>query len=114
MIISGEPSLVWVWKLSPKNPKIFHFLPFGSKKFPWIGSKSTQVKAGLAPYFPWVKSMLGSGQGPSLMIMLHRKSLILSKYKIYFHTQQKVCHGKILLAGPNFFFTISFLFKPTL
>jgi len=29
---SGLPSLVWVWKISPKNQKIFYFFPFRSKK----------------------------------------------------------------------------------
>jgi len=24
----GQPSLVWVWKFSPKNTKFFYFLPF--------------------------------------------------------------------------------------
>jgi len=30
----GQPFMVWVWiwKISPKNVKIFNFLPFGSKK----------------------------------------------------------------------------------
>jgi len=36
-------------------------------------SKSTQLKDGLASYLLKVKSMLGSGQGPSL---LHRLGLI--------------------------------------
>jgi len=43
---SGQPSLVWVWKISPKNPKYFNILLFGSKKSHWVRSKSTQVKAG--------------------------------------------------------------------
>jgi len=25
---SGQPSLVWVWEISPKNPNFFNFLPF--------------------------------------------------------------------------------------
>jgi len=38
---------VWIWKISPKNVKIFNFFPFGSKKSLRVGSKSTQVKDGL-------------------------------------------------------------------
>jgi len=34
--------LVWVWKFSPKNPKFFSFLPFGSKKSHLVGSKTGQ------------------------------------------------------------------------
>jgi len=43
-----------------------YLLPFGSKKSLRVGSKSTQVKGGLASYLLRVKSKLGSGQGPSL------------------------------------------------
>jgi len=34
MMGSGQPFMVWVWiwKISPKNVKIFNFFPFGSKK----------------------------------------------------------------------------------
>jgi len=33
---SVKPPLVWVWvwKISPKNPKFFNFFPFGLKKVP--------------------------------------------------------------------------------
>jgi len=41
---SGQPSLVWVWKISPKNPKFF-------KKI-----SSDRVKVGLAYYLLRVKS----------------------------------------------------------
>jgi len=36
MVGSGQLSLVWVWvwKISPKNPKFFNFFPIGSKKKP--------------------------------------------------------------------------------
>jgi len=65
---SGLPSLVWVciWKISPKNVKFFNFLPFGSKKCHWVGSKRTPFRAMSASYLLRVKSMFGSGQGPSL------------------------------------------------
>jgi len=54
---SGQPFMVWVWKISPKNIKLY-FLCFRSK--------STRVKSGSASYLLRVKSKLGSGQGPSL------------------------------------------------
>jgi len=57
---SGQPSLVWVWKISSKNTTIFNFFPSNKK------SKSNWVKGGSASYLLRVKSMLGSGQGPSL------------------------------------------------
>jgi len=56
----GQPSMVWVWKISPRNVKCFNFFHFRSKKSLPAGSKSTRVKGG---YF---KSKLRSGQGPSL------------------------------------------------
>jgi len=47
----------------PLKDQIFHFfLPFGSKNFQRVGSKSTQVKAGSASYLLRVKSMFGSGR----------------------------------------------------
>jgi len=62
---SRQPSLFWVrvWKIPPKNPKIFNFFSFGSKKSLRVGSKLD----GFASYLLRVKSMLGSGQGPSLL-----------------------------------------------
>jgi len=63
--------MVWVriWKISPKSIKFFNFFPFGSKKLLWVRSESTRVKTGSAPYLLWVKSKLGSGQGPSLVYL---------------------------------------------
>jgi len=29
---SGKPSMVWVWKISPKNVKFFNFFPSGRVK----------------------------------------------------------------------------------
>jgi len=54
-----QPSLVWVWKIFPKNPKFFNFVLFGSKKYHRVGAKSFWVKAS---YLLWVKSMLGLAQ----------------------------------------------------
>jgi len=65
----GQQLMVWVWisKISLKNVKLFNFFPFGSKKYLWVGSKSTWVEGGLASYLLRVKSKLGLGQGPSLL-----------------------------------------------
>jgi len=67
---AGSASLVWVWiwKISLKNAKFFNFLPFGLKKSHRGGSKSTRFRAWSASYLLWVKSMFGSGQGPSLRV----------------------------------------------
>jgi len=46
-----QSSMVWVWKISPINPKLFNFLPLRSKKSHRVGSKSTWVKDGSASYF---------------------------------------------------------------
>jgi len=46
----------------PLEMSIFQFITFGSIKI-----KSTQVKDGLSSYFLRIKSMLRSGQGPSLV-----------------------------------------------
>jgi len=51
---SGQPSMVWVWKISPKNGKYFNF-------FLRVGSKSTWVEGGSASYLLQVKSKLRSG-----------------------------------------------------
>jgi len=49
---SGQPSLVWVWvwKMSPKNPKFFNFFPFvlGQKNIYW-GSKVCLGRVGSGP-----------------------------------------------------------------
>jgi len=42
----GQKILVLVWKISPKNPKIFNFLPFGSKKHHLVGQKVPWSKPG--------------------------------------------------------------------
>jgi len=49
---------LWVWKFSLKNPKLFNFLPLGHKESHYVKSKSTWVKARLAPNLLRVKSML--------------------------------------------------------
>jgi len=40
---SGQPTLVWVWiwKISPKNPKFFNFCPSGQKNI--FGSGERRV-----------------------------------------------------------------------
>jgi len=32
LVGSGQPFMVWVWKISPKNVKFFNFSPLGSRK----------------------------------------------------------------------------------
>jgi len=64
---SRQLSLVLAWKISPKDPNFFIFASSGHKKSHRAGSKSTRVKARSAPYLLQVKSMLESGQGPSLI-----------------------------------------------
>jgi len=83
----GQPSLVWVWKISPKIPNFAIFSlrvkkniigsgqkVHGSKTirpliFYWskvcLGQKVSRSKTG-QPLFTAGKSMLGSGQSPSL------------------------------------------------
>jgi len=63
-------SLVWVWKISPKN---MNFFSLCQKKSPRVGSRSTRVKEGSTSYLLWVKSMLGLGQGPSLLLTFQKK-----------------------------------------
>jgi len=49
----------WIWKISPKNVKFFNFFLFGSK--------STWVNVQVSLFLLRIKSMLGLGQGPSLV-----------------------------------------------
>jgi len=61
----GQVSHFWFGSGFEKIPlKIKNSLRL--KKFLWVGSKSTQIKAWPATYLLWVKSMLGSGQCPFL------------------------------------------------
>jgi len=97
---SGQPSLVWVWiwKFSPKNPKFFSFLTFGSKKCHRVGLKSTRVKAGSASYLVRVKSMLGSGQGPSLLSMMFSfKAFILISPLLCKRTHIPIISSSVLI-----------------
>jgi len=63
---SSWVSYLWVWKTSPKNPQIFNFFASGQKKYHWVRSNNIWVNDRSAPFILQVKSMLGSGQGPSL------------------------------------------------
>jgi len=65
---SDQPSMVWVWKIFPKNDKFFNFFLFRSKKSLWVGSKSTRFEGGSTYYLLRVKSVLRPGQGPSLIL----------------------------------------------
>jgi len=46
---SGQPSLVWVWKITHKNSNFFNFLPFRSKKIPsgWVKKYPGQSRVDL-------------------------------------------------------------------
>jgi len=70
---------VWIWKISPKNHKFFNFFPSDQKitssKMGWhlIHCRSKFISSGWvkkyqSSYLLQVKSMLESGQGPSLPI----------------------------------------------
>jgi len=48
----GQPSMVWVWKIFPKNPKFSIFFPSGQKKSLWVWSKSTWVTNHYSWYSP--------------------------------------------------------------
>jgi len=82
LLRSGRANLLWVWKISPKNP-IFSIFSFRVKKSHQVGSKNTRVKEGSGSYLLQVKSVLGSvwvgSQGPSLLLC----SLISLKLKEY-------------------------------
>jgi len=84
----GQPSLVWVGvlKISPKNIKFCYFFPSGKNKSPRFGSKSTRIKDGSAFYLLQVKSMLESGQGPSLQFTLYSFPLECSYSKWVTHS----------------------------
>jgi len=100
---SGQPFMVWVRirKISPKNVKFFNFFTFGSKKSLWVGSESTQVKAGSASYLLQVKSKLGSGQGPSLVPRQFLNSFIqlfaLLTQTLYVHNTKRYRNEEISL-----------------
>jgi len=65
----GQVSHLWFGfgfgKFPLKISNFSIFFPSGQKKSLWVGPKSTQVKDGSTSYLLQVKSMLGSGQGPS-------------------------------------------------
>jgi len=60
---SAKMVWLWVWKISPKNPKFCNFIPFGSKK---ISSGSGQRQAGLLFTLGQKYAQIWSDQGPSL------------------------------------------------
>jgi len=64
----GQFFVTHLWFEFGKFPlKISIFFPSGQEKSHWVGSKSTQVKCRMASYLLRVKSILGLGQGPSLV-----------------------------------------------
>jgi len=70
----GQPSLVWVWKFSPKNFKFFNFLLFGSTKV-FLGQvKKYPGKSQVGLLFTvGQKYMVWLCQGPSQVV--HQQSL---------------------------------------
>jgi len=89
MLESGRVSYLWNWKISPQNPNFFHF---GSKKSHWVRSKNIRIKGESAPYLLPVKSMLGSVQGQSLVLILVyiHNSVFLTVLKFPHLTGQKI------------------------
>jgi len=67
---SGRVSHLWFGfefgKFPLKMTNFSIFFPSDKKKSLQAGSESTWVEGGSASYLLWVKSKLGSGQGPSL------------------------------------------------
>jgi len=75
---SGRVRLVWVWEISTKNTKFFKFFSLSVKKYLSVASKSTWVKGGSASYILHEgKSMLGLGQGPTLLQTNGRQTKIV-------------------------------------
>jgi len=83
---SGQPFMVWVWKFSPKMSIFFIFFPLDQKTIS-LG----RVKGRLASYLLRVKSKLGTGQGPPLVVthknysksLLHHDERIFTFKKLY-------------------------------
>jgi len=64
---SGQVGILW-FGFGKFPLKISAFSTLYQKNLIGVGSKSTQVKGGSTSYLLWVKSMLVSGQGPSLVV----------------------------------------------
>jgi len=62
---SGQPSLVWVWKIHPRNPKNFKFLSFRSKYLIGLCQKVPGSKPGRPLIYSPSKVCLG--QNPYLI-----------------------------------------------
>jgi len=91
----GSATFVWGLEIFPLNiPNFSMFYPLGQKKSHCVGSKSTRVKAGLASYLLRVKSVIGSGQGPSLTLTAH---LLVSFFASLCSLRKK----KIVVMGPG-------------
>jgi len=63
---SGQPFMVWVWKISPKNVKFFNFYPLGQKNLFGLSQKVPGSKVDQPLIY--CGSKVSSGQGPSLML----------------------------------------------
>jgi len=60
---SGQPSLVWVWKIYPKQSQIFQFIPFG-KKISSARVKKYLVKRQVGLLFSASQKYARVGSGP--------------------------------------------------
>lgn len=67
-IRSGRVRHLRVWKISPRNPKVFNFFTFRSKKFHLVRSKNIQV----GPLFAAGHKYARMGSGPILTNMLQK------------------------------------------
>jgi len=64
---SGQPYLVWVWKISPKNPKFFNFFHWVKKiSSSWVKKYPGQRWVGLLSTAGQKYARVRLGQGPSV------------------------------------------------
>jgi len=76
----GQPSVVWVWKISPQipNPKFFNFSPLGQKKSHRLGQKVAGSKT------VWPLIYCGSKVGSGQVIMLCEYNSEYEQCQFYF------------------------------
>jgi len=61
---SSKPFLVWVWKISPKNPKFCNFFPSGQKKISSGRSKKYPDQSRVGFLFTAGQKYAWVGSGP--------------------------------------------------
>jgi len=84
-------SHLWVWKISPKNPKFYYFFPIGSKNISlgWV-KKIPGSKTGR----PLIYCRVGL-QGPFPVVSIFLSSLESLKQLIIYNFSFPFCHIKI-------------------